>query len=327
LPAAAAAAPDSAATVAVVVPAKGYAYSGGGRRVTRVEVSVDDGRSWTLAPRVVHSGGSSGGAGLAPRHGSRFWCWFMWEAEVTIHVPVSAATEAASSTGGGGVRQVAEVLVRSWDAAQNTQPREMTWNLLGMMSNSWYRVKLVRDDRSGTMYWEHPTNIGESKEAGWMAREKRAAETAAVDPSAAAPSGNEVTGQQQAPASGSEGSKSASQQARPRPDLPSMTMAQVAEHRSEADCWVVIDGVVLDVTPFLKRHPGGVKALVMVAGTDATDDFYAIHGAAAAKMKDRFAVGYVAVEAKAEADGGAPGAGSSEGAGAGESKEGRRAKL
>lgn len=28
---------------------KGYAYSGGGRRVARIEVSTDDGKSWTLA--------------------------------------------------------------------------------------------------------------------------------------------------------------------------------------------------------------------------------------------------------------------------------------
>lgn len=28
---------------------KGYAYSGGGRRVTRVEVSLDDGDTWVLA--------------------------------------------------------------------------------------------------------------------------------------------------------------------------------------------------------------------------------------------------------------------------------------
>ncbi|KAJ1553074.1 hypothetical protein HK405_009039 [Cladochytrium tenue] len=108
-----AAAPDSAVPVTVVVPVKGYAYFGGGRRVTRVDV---------LAPCVMHSGGSGGGTGLAPRHGS----WFLF---------------------------------RSWDAAQNTQPREMTWNLLAMMSNSWYRVQLERDDRSGSLYWVRPTNI------------------------------------------------------------------------------------------------------------------------------------------------------------------------
>ena len=28
---------------------RGYAYSGGGRRVTRVEVSLDEGATWSLA--------------------------------------------------------------------------------------------------------------------------------------------------------------------------------------------------------------------------------------------------------------------------------------
>ena len=33
--------------------AKGYAYAGGGRRITRVELSWDDGRSWALADMFV----------------------------------------------------------------------------------------------------------------------------------------------------------------------------------------------------------------------------------------------------------------------------------
>jgi nitrate reductase (NAD(P)H) len=32
---------------------RGYAYSGGGRRVTRAEVTLDDGRTWRLANMSV----------------------------------------------------------------------------------------------------------------------------------------------------------------------------------------------------------------------------------------------------------------------------------
>ncbi|KAJ1543165.1 hypothetical protein HK405_009471 [Cladochytrium tenue] len=270
------------------VPVQGYAYSGGGRRVTRVELSVDDGRTWTLAPRVVHSGGAKASAssesGLAPRHGVRYWCWFLWDVEVELTLPEIAW---ARQDGGnddvpaGEVVQVAEVLVRCWDAAQNTQPRDITWNLLGMMNNNWYRVKLVHDPSSGKLHWEHPTNIGESKEAGWMARDKRAAEVASSSDASVASTGD------------AESRETRSEPVARKPGLPSMTMDEVAAHNSESDCWVVIDGVVLDVTKFLKRHPGGVKSLMIAAGSDATDDFYAIHGAAAAKMKDKFAIGYV----------------------------------
>ena len=34
-------------------PIQGYAYAGGGRKVTRVEVSLDEGETWTLANMYV----------------------------------------------------------------------------------------------------------------------------------------------------------------------------------------------------------------------------------------------------------------------------------
>lgn len=39
------------------------------------------------------------------------------------------------------------------------------------------------------------------------------------------------------------------------------------------DCWIAIKGLVYDVTPYLQEHPGGVPAIVMNAGKDATEDF------------------------------------------------------
>ncbi len=35
-----------------------------------------------------------------------------------------------------------ELLVRAWDSSQNGQPQELTWNVLGLMNNCWYRVKM-----------------------------------------------------------------------------------------------------------------------------------------------------------------------------------------
>jgi hypothetical protein len=37
------------------------------------------------------------------------------------------------------------------------------------------------------------------------------------------------------------------------------TMADVAKHNTEGDCWVVVNGEVLDATPFLPDHPGGMR--------------------------------------------------------------------
>jgi len=55
------------------------------------------------------------------------------------------------------------------------------------------------------------------------------------------------------------------------------TMDDVAKHNTEKDCWVVVDGQVLDVTKFLPDHPGGKKAVLIYAGKDATAEFLMMH--------------------------------------------------
>merc|ERR1712178_457878 len=55
------------------------------------------------------------------------------------------------------------------------------------------------------------------------------------------------------------------------------TLEEVAKHSTKADCWVVLDGKVLDVTKFLGEHPGGELAILTFAGKDATEEFNMIH--------------------------------------------------
>merc|ERR1719198_2103805 len=55
------------------------------------------------------------------------------------------------------------------------------------------------------------------------------------------------------------------------------TMEEVAKHTSKSDCWVVVDGKVLNVTTFLGEHPGGELAIITFAGKDATEEFNMIH--------------------------------------------------
>eukprot|EP00743_Colponemidia_sp_Colp-15_P000193 GILK01000224.1.p1 GENE.GILK01000224.1~~GILK01000224.1.p1 ORF type:complete len:634 (-),score=126.45 GILK01000224.1:104-1963(-) len=52
---------------------------------------------------------------------------------------------------------------------------------------------------------------------------------------------------------------------------------EVAKHNTEKDCWVIINGQVLDVTHFLKDHPGGAKAIMMFAGKEASEEFNMLH--------------------------------------------------
>ncbi|KAI9033108.1 cytochrome b5-like heme/steroid binding domain-containing protein [Hyaloraphidium curvatum] len=55
------------------------------------------------------------------------------------------------------------------------------------------------------------------------------------------------------------------------------TVQQLAEHRTEGDCWMAIQGKIYNVTPYLRYHPGGVKELLRGAGRDATKLFMDAH--------------------------------------------------
>ncbi|KAF5741263.1 cytochrome b5-like [Tripterygium wilfordii] len=70
------------------------------------------------------------------------------------------------------------------------------------------------------------------------------------------------------------------------------TLAEVAEHNTSKDCWLVVDGKVYDVTKFLEDHPGGDEVLLSATGKDATDDFEDVgHSSTAKAMMDEFYVG------------------------------------
>jgi len=56
-----------------------------------------------------------------------------------------------------------------------------------------------------------------------------------------------------------------------------ITLADVAKHNTKTDCWVVVNNEVLNVTNFLKDHPGGELAILTFAGKDATEEFNMIH--------------------------------------------------
>ena len=56
-------------------------------------------------------------------------------------------------------------------------------------------------------------------------------------------------------------------------------MEEVAKHNTKEDCWVVLNGKVLNVTEFLPDHPGGELAILTFAGKDASEEFNMIHPA------------------------------------------------
>ena len=64
---------------------------------------------------------------------------------------------------------------------------------------------------------------------------------------------------------------------KPRAPLRKISLAEVAKHNKENDCWIVIGKQVLDLTKFLPDHPGGKKAVLLFAGKNATAEFDMLH--------------------------------------------------
>ncbi|XP_041458389.1 sulfite oxidase-like [Lytechinus variegatus] len=98
---------------------KGYALSGGGRRIIRVDVSLDGGKRWDIARLFTKVNENQTKANTK-------WSWEFWE------YPVQSFPSPC------------EVVVRAWDDASNTMPDDMSsiWNLRGVLNNSWVRIKV-----------------------------------------------------------------------------------------------------------------------------------------------------------------------------------------
>lgn len=77
-------------------------------------------------------------------------------------------------------------------------------------------------------------------------------------------------------------------------ELPFYSREEIARHNTEEDLWVIMEGYVYDVTPFLKVHPGGRKVMLRLAGQDATEAFARSgHSAETQVYKLNFRIGRV----------------------------------
>nr|CAB3481271.1 unnamed protein product [Digitaria exilis] len=233
---------------------KGYAYSGGGKKVTRVEVTLDGGETW-LQCDLNHP--------EKPNKYGKYWCWCFWSVKVEVLDLVTAK----------------EIAVRAWDQSLNTQPEKLVWNLMGMMNNCWFKVKVnVCQPHKGEigLVFEHPTQPGNNP-GGWMSRQKQshldAGEVAAV-------AGHKRTPPN--PITNTTVTTDAEKQ---------FTMAEVSEHASRDSAWIVVHGHVYDCTNYLKDHPGGADSILINAGTEITEEFDAIHSDKAKTLLDAYRIG------------------------------------
>jgi sulfite oxidase len=103
------------------VVVRGFAWSGGGRKIVDVGVSIDGGKTWQSAEMGRGSEQESGKA----------WAWTFWSAN--LNVPRHLRD-------GDGL----EIVCRAVDSSFNSQPerKDMVWNIRGILNNSWHRVTI-----------------------------------------------------------------------------------------------------------------------------------------------------------------------------------------
>ncbi len=49
-----------------------------------------------------------------------------------------------------------------------------------------------------------------------------------------------------------------------------LDMGELSLHSTPSDCWLLIDGKVYDITPYIRSHPGGASMITMNCGKDAS---------------------------------------------------------
>ncbi|KAG5304967.1 nitrate reductase [Histoplasma capsulatum G186AR] len=247
---------------------RGYAYGGGGRRITRVEISLDQGRTWRLANieypedkyREVDQNLYGGKIDMSWQE--TCFCWCFWSLKIST-------TELEGSDG---------ILVRAMDEAMNIQPRNMYWSVLGMMNNPWFCVAITKQD--GYLRFEHPTQPALIP-GGWMERVKRNG-------------GDLVNGNWGAMVEGCE--KPAVMEG-PKIDLKkpglniTISLENFRRHQIGPQPWFALEGEVYDGTAFLNEHPGGAQSILSAAGLDITEEFMAIHSETAKAMMSDYHIG------------------------------------
>jgi cytochrome b involved in lipid metabolism len=57
------------------------------------------------------------------------------------------------------------------------------------------------------------------------------------------------------------------------PASKTFSKSEVATHNKQANCWLIINSSVYDITNFLDQHPGGIDVILPYCGKDATQAF------------------------------------------------------
>eukprot|EP00571_Detonula_confervacea_P010899 CAMPEP_0172303722 /NCGR_PEP_ID=MMETSP1058-20130122/5237_1 /TAXON_ID=83371 /ORGANISM="Detonula confervacea, Strain CCMP 353" /LENGTH=624 /DNA_ID=CAMNT_0013014665 /DNA_START=47 /DNA_END=1921 /DNA_ORIENTATION=- len=109
---------------------KGVAWSGGGRKVERVDVSVDGGDSWTASELYKP---------IKQKY-NHHWAWTQFSKTIALPEDVKEKLKR-------GEKAELDITSKALDSAFNVQPSVMApyWNARGIAINHWYHVKVTLD--------------------------------------------------------------------------------------------------------------------------------------------------------------------------------------
>lgn len=96
----------------------GYAWSGGGRRIVRVDLTADQGKTWHVA-KIQQEDQPDG----------RHYGWTLWTGQIKMENTYTGEME---------------IWAKAVDSAYNVQPEsfENIWNLRGVLANAYHRIKI-----------------------------------------------------------------------------------------------------------------------------------------------------------------------------------------
>ncbi|XP_032663674.1 probable sulfite oxidase, mitochondrial [Odontomachus brunneus] len=101
------------------IEVKGYAWSGGGRKIIRVDVTNDKGETWHTANLSAQD--------LDAKEG-QYWSWTLW----SVELPVDKNSKET------------EIWAKAVDSAYNVQPENFKhiYNIRGLLCNAYHQIKI-----------------------------------------------------------------------------------------------------------------------------------------------------------------------------------------
>jgi nitrate reductase (NAD(P)H) len=269
----------------------GYAYAGGGLKIIRAEISLDSGKTWEMTDLTRPEDAIAEARGT-----DKHWCWSWWETEVD-------ATK---------LKDCKEICCRAVDCNQNMQPMFLTWNVMGMMNNCLFRIKVHQLEDGSGVWFEHPTQAG-NQPGGWMTED--AGQYDSVTATECAPGAKGRSPNRPVAAAWSYQLEDGSEKVEKKEFKPparqalasdkagklvtsnedwlrdGITMEEVAKHNHAGSAWIVVKDRVYDATPYLEAHPGGASSIMISAGDEATEDFEAVHSTKAWQTLEDYFIG------------------------------------